>query len=173
MKLCVVHEMCWWTGVLGIQSHDLGGHTYCAPNDPAQRVPCSLIKPVEELVEAIGCKMVCWSVVKPEEEKQIDVKYKCNIKSKNATRCRTQYKRSAFEFWITGKVYGTLIHGSFPTKSSMQKKSHANNSLPSRIKMWRVPLFSTSEPANWLIESETHSDTVRSVLYEARTPIGR
>lgn len=33
-------------------------HTHRAPDYPAQRVPGSLVKPVEELVEAIGGEVV-------------------------------------------------------------------------------------------------------------------
>lgn len=44
--------------------------THCSTNNPAQGVPGPFIKPVEELVEAIGGEMVGWSVVEPEATKQ-------------------------------------------------------------------------------------------------------
>lgn len=41
--------------------------TYCAAYDPPQGVPRPFIEPIEELIEAIGGEMVCWSVVEPVE----------------------------------------------------------------------------------------------------------
>lgn len=43
------------------------GNTHRAPHYPTQRVPGSLIKPVEELIEAISGEMVSWPVVEPAE----------------------------------------------------------------------------------------------------------
>jgi len=44
--------------------------SYRAANDSAQGVPGPLIKPVEELIEAICGEMVCRSVIKPEAEEK-------------------------------------------------------------------------------------------------------
>jgi len=40
-------------------------NTHRAPDDPTQRVPGSFVKPVEELVEAIGGEVVSRPVVEP------------------------------------------------------------------------------------------------------------
>ena len=42
-----------------------GDRTYRSPNDPAQRVPGSLIKPVEEIVESLLHHVMRGAVVKP------------------------------------------------------------------------------------------------------------
>lgn len=39
--------------------------TYSSPNNPAQWIPCSLIKPVQKIIKAMGDKMVCGAIVEP------------------------------------------------------------------------------------------------------------
>ena len=40
--------------------------THCAPHNPTKRVPGSVIKPVEKVVEPMVHHIMCGSVVKPE-----------------------------------------------------------------------------------------------------------
>lgn len=42
--------------------------TYSSSNNPAQRIPCSLIKPVQKIVKAMRDKMMGGAIVEPVKE---------------------------------------------------------------------------------------------------------
>lgn len=71
------HETWWWEQVVGtgggnkergaesgqVSNGDKLTRIYCATNDPAERVPCSIIKPVVEAVKTFVGQVFCGSEI--------------------------------------------------------------------------------------------------------------
>ena len=86
-------------------------NTHRAPYYPTQRIPGSFIKPVEELIEAIGGEMVSRPVVEPETE------------VKGGFRTGHITKRSHLTFWYASYKLWCVCVGQFGWSNQGRCKS--------------------------------------------------
>ena len=82
---------------VSLQAEDWIFHTYSSSYNPSQWVPCSFIKPIQKLIEAMWHKMMSWTIIKPE------IKTRRNLKQQQQQKKQKHWSNQKVPFTFNGK----------------------------------------------------------------------